>query len=118
MNKENWKIELNKALAEEGIIDNQFHKFMEGKITKLPLKVEEFGWAVFPITNKDGILTDIRMVVPIIYDEKSLCVNIHEYTHAYEVYFSLGKKYIWNVEESEQKAQDAEKRYLKRKNKR
>lgn len=113
--EKDWQAELNKALNEEGIIDQQFYNFMKGKISKFPLKVEEFGWGVFPITNKEGVLVDIRMVVPIVYDEQSLCVNLHEYTHAYETYFCLGKVYVWHIEESEQKARDAEKRYLKNK---
>lgn len=114
--KEYWQAELTKALNAEGIINQHFFDFMKGKIKILPLPVEEFGWGVFPKTNKEGILVDIRMVVPAIYDVKSLCVNIHEYTHAYEMYFCLGEKYVWNVEESEQKARDAEKRYLKSRN--
>ncbi len=117
VNTEYWQTELNKALNEEGIIDQQFYDFMKGKIKRLPLGIEEFDWGVFPITNKEGILVDIRMVVPTIYDVKSLCVNLHEYTHAYEVYFCLGKVYVWNIQESEQKACDTEKRYLKSLNK-
>ncbi len=117
VNKEYWQAELNRALKKEGIIDQHFYDFMKGKIKSLPLKVEEFGWGVFPIINKESILVDIRMVVPTIYDVKSLCVNLHEYTHAYEVYFCLGKVYVWNTQESEEKARDAEKRYLKSLNK-
>lgn len=116
-NEDYWQEELNKALINEGITEKQFFKFMKGKIRKFPIRAEEFVWGVFPITNKEGILVDIRMVVPTIYDEKSLCINIHEYTHAYEVYSSLGEVYVWNIEESEKKAREAEKRYLKNKNK-
>lgn len=115
--REYWQIEFKKALNAEGIINQQFFDFMKGKIKILPLPVEEFGWGVFPKTDKEGILVDIRMVVPMIYDEKSLCVNLHEYTHAYEMYFCLGEIYVWNVQESEQKACAAEKRYLKSLNK-
>lgn len=108
-----WQEEFDKALKTEGIVDEYFFDFMKGKIKRISLKAEEFGWGVFPITDEAGILYDIRMIVPTIYDVKSLCVNIHEYTHAYEVYLELGKIYVWNVEESEQRAKAAEKRYLK-----
>lgn len=47
VNTEYWHAELNKALNEEGIIEQPFYDFMEGKIKSLPLKVEEFGWGVF-----------------------------------------------------------------------
>lgn len=114
-NIEYWQAELSKALNEEGIIDQQFYDFMKGRIKSLPLKVEEFGWGVFPITNKEGILVDIKMVVPTIYDVKSLCVNLHEYTHAYKTYSCLGKVHVLNIQESEQEACDAEKRYLNKK---
>lgn len=112
INKEYWQNELKCALEREGITDQNFHTFLKGKIKKLPLKVEEFGWGVFPQIDANGILTDIRMVVPIIYDIKSLCVNIHEYTHAYEMYFCLGEVYVWHVSESEEKAKAAEQRLL------
>lgn len=116
-NEEYWQDELKSFLKEEGIENPDFYSFMNGKIKRYPLQVEDFGWGVFPITNDDGILIDIRMIIPVIYDQKSLCVNIHEYTHAYEVFSHLGKVYEWNVEESEQNARGAEKRYLNKRRK-
>ena len=107
-----WQNELIKGLTLEGITDKNFFDFMKGKIKKLPLNVDDFGWGVFPIIRQDGVLNDIRMVVPVIYNVKSLCVNIHEYVHAYEMYFDLGEIYKWHIKESEQKACEAEKRYL------
>ncbi len=107
-----WNNELYSFLKDEGITNQKFYDFMKGKIKRYPLKVQDFGWGVFPLIDEKGILTDIRMIVPIIYDVKSLCVNIHEYVHAYEVYLELGKIYIWNVQRSEEKAKEAEKRYL------
>ena len=112
INEKYWQNELNCALEREKITDPNFHEFLKNKIKKLPLKVEDFGWGVFPILDDNGILIDIKMVIPIIYDIKSLCVNIHEYTHAYEMYFYLGEKYEWHISESEEKAKDAERRLL------
>ena len=113
-NIKDWQKELNAVLEEEGIKNQEFFTFMKGKIKRLPLSVEDFEWGVFPMIGENGTLIDIRMVIPIIYDVKSLCVNIHEYTHAYEVYSYLGRTYEWHTEESEQKDCDAEKRYLKK----
>lgn len=112
---EYWQKRLHDFLKEEKMEEPEFHNFMNGKIKRLPLLVEEFGWGVFPLTDEEGILVDIRMIVPMIYDEKSLCVNIHEYVHAYEAYSRLGRVYKWHIEESEQNACNAEKRYLNRK---
>ncbi len=107
-----WEEELNIALIHEQITNPDFFLFMKGKIKRIPFLVHEFGWGVFPIIDENGILKDIRMIVPVIYDIKSLCVNLHEYTHAYELYSYLEKHYEWHIEESEHKARSAEKRYL------
>ncbi len=85
---------------------------MRGKIKRLPLQINDFGWGVFPRLNTDNILQDIRMVVPVVRDIETLCVNIHEYVHAYEMYTCLGEVYEWHIEESEEKAKAAEKRFL------
>lgn len=114
-NEEYWNNELNNALAEEKIIYPEFFQFMEGKIKRLALSADDFGWGVFPLINDEGVAYDIRMVVPVITDTKTLCINLHEYVHAYEVYESLGKVYEWHEEESERKAVAAEERYLSKK---
>ena len=112
INKEYWQNELKCALEREGITDPNFFAFLKGKVRSYNVKVEDFNWAVFPRIDVNGVLTDISMVVPTVYDMKSLCVNIHEYTHAYELYFCLGEVYVWHVEESEAKAREAEHRLL------
>lgn len=115
VNEDYWNKELNSALEDENITNPSFFEFMRGKIKTLALPADEFGWGVFPLIDDDGIVYDIRMVVPVINDTKTLCINIHEYTHAYEVYESLGEVYVWHEEISEQKAREAEQRYLMKK---
>lgn len=115
IDSEFWKKELSNALKDEKMDSVEFLTFMEGKIKRLALSVDEFGWGVFPILDEQGVVRDIRMVVPIIYDDRSLCVNIHEFTHAYEVFLSLGSVYEWNVDESERRAKESENRYLSKK---
>lgn len=116
INSKYWEKKLREFLEIDGISDIEFFNYMAQRTTRLPLTVEEFGWGVFPIEDNNGILIDIRMVVPNIYDEKSLCVNIHEYTHAYELYSCLGSIFQWDIKASEEKAISAEKRYLNIKN--
>lgn len=43
--------------------------------------------------DKNKCLSKITVVVPIINDERTLLINIHEYTHAIIIYNKLGKKY-------------------------
>lgn len=107
-----WERELINFLIEDGIIDQSFYDFISERIIRLPANVNEFGWGVFPKIDENGILYDLRILVPKIYNELSLCINIHEYTHAYELYGYLGKAYKWDINNSEEKAQAAEKRYL------
>lgn len=41
--------------------------------------------------DKNKCLSKITVVVPIINDERTLLINIHEYTHAIMLYHKLGK---------------------------
>ena len=96
INKKYWQNELKCALERDGITDPNFFAFLKGKIRSYNVKVEDFNWAVFPRIDANGILTDISMIVPTIYDMKSLCVNIHEYTVKLltEIKSLLSKYYI------------------------
>ncbi|MCM1370727.1 MAG: hypothetical protein NC181_02400 [Clostridium sp.] len=92
--------------------NDEFLKFLEGKVKSYPLQVEEFSWGCFPIINGENILVDIRVLVPNIIDEKTLLVNIHEYAHAFELYEKLYTKYEENIELSEKYACGKESAYL------
>lgn len=90
-----------------------FWEFMRGKIHSFPNIENELPWACFPITDKNNILINIRVIVPIITDELTLLINIHELTHAYYLFQMLGKECIYEVEECEEKARNKEALYLK-----
>lgn len=47
----------------------------------------------FPGIDKDGVLKKFMVSVPFVVDEITMLINIHEYTHAIENYYRLGKKY-------------------------
>lgn len=74
-----------------GIYDEEFLSFLEGKVHRYPSYMEQIGWAVFSKLDNEGKIIDIRILVPIIYDEKTLLINIHEYVHAYDLYKKLNQ---------------------------
>ncbi len=105
-------MDLKKILISLGMGKEGFFEFVEGRVHSYSLAYNAFPWGDFPILN-EGILTDIRLVVPSIVDEKTLLVNIHEYAHAYELYQKLGKEYVENKEKSEEYAIQMEESYKK-----
>ncbi len=110
-----WKSEFLVALEYEGITDINFFNYLkenDKRVKRYRIPFNALGWGVFPKIDKDGILRDIRILVPEIVDEKTLCINIHEYVHAYEMYYQIGEVYEWHVKESEEKAVKAEHNYL------
>ncbi len=46
-------------------------------------------------------------------DEKTMCINIHEFMHAYQIYLRLETLYDIDVEKSEEEAKRKEAEYLK-----
>lgn len=90
-----------------------FWNFIKEKIHSYPKLANEFPWGCFPITDQNNILIDIKVIVPVVVDEATLVVNIHELAHAYELYGLLGKECIYRVENSENFAKEKETLYLK-----
>ena len=98
----------------QNLYNEQFVNFMEGKIIVVPNTTEKFWYGCFPIIE-DNILKDIRVLVPQIENETDLLINIHEFTHAIELYEELNMIYNERREERENKARNMEKLYLKTK---
>ncbi len=90
-----------------------FWLFIKEKIHRFPMLANDFPWACFPITDQNNILIDIKVVVPVIVDEATLLVNIHELAHAYELYGLMDKECIYQENESEKYALKKEEQYLK-----
>jgi len=114
------EIDIKNVMASLNIGSDDFWEFLNGKIKRYPLLVDEFGWGCFPIYDRDNTLIDIRVLAPKIVDEGTLLVNVHEFAHAYLLYLSLGTKFELNEEKvakSEIYAKTKEKEYLKLKNK-
>lgn len=110
--------EFLESLKLVGIYDEEFLSFLDGKVHRYPSYMEQIGWAVFPKLDKEGKIIDIRMLVPIISDEKTLLINIHEYVHAYDLYKKLNEfDDTRKDEEFENRAKNAERLVLEKKKK-
>lgn len=112
--KNSLENEIEDFFIEQGLYDEKFFDFIKTRVKQLPYDAGLEWFGCFPIL-KDGILNDIRLLVPEIKNEQNILVNIHEYTHAIELFNELGKEYIERREERENKAIEMEKIYKKKK---
>lgn len=108
------EVELQRALREVGIDNQEFINFMKSRTKRYDFKTDA-PWGCFPQVDSNGILENIKLLVPKIIDEKTLLINIHEYTHAYELYPLIGKIYNEDVSKSESLARTNEEKYLAKK---
>lgn len=111
---EPFKNKLKDFLKEQNLYKEEFFDFMKGKIKVVPSDTPLEWFGCFPIV-KNGILKDIRMLVPEIKSQKNMLVNIHEYVHGLELFDELETIYVERKDERENKALNMEKVYLKRK---
>lgn len=112
--EEPFKNEVKDFFREENLYSEDFFDFLKHKVKKITSSSDISWYGCFPQVE-DGILKDIKLLVPKITDEKSLLINIHEYAHALELYNELGALYIERRVERENKAQEMEKKYIKNK---
>ena len=91
--------------------NQEFFQFLEGKVKRYPVK--ECDWGCFPILDNDNHIVDIRIIVPDFLDELCIRINIHEYTHAYELYNELGEVYVENRVVRENNAREKELEFLR-----
>lgn len=109
---EPFKNELKEFFKLNGLYSEEFFDFLKNKVKTLPATCSLSWYGCFPILD-DNIIKDIRLLVPEIVEEKSLLVNIHEYTHALELFNELGTFYNERREERENNAKNIEKAYIK-----
>lgn len=109
--------ELLECLKLVGIYDEKFISFLGGKVHRFPVCGKDLGWGVFPKLDDKGRIIDFRVLVPIIFDERTLLINVHEYVHAYDWYQMLNEfDDISKDEEFEKRARDAERLVLEKRN--
>ena len=96
----------------ESLYKEDFFEFIEDKILIVPNDTDIFWFGCHPIIENE-IVVDIRLVVPEIKEEKDILINIHEFTHAIELYNEIGTVYEERRGKREKKAKSMEQVYLK-----
>lgn len=102
-------------MQEENMYDNKFLDYISTRVKVVSGVADKEWFGCFPIVSDDEKLTDIRLLVPRIDNLENLLINIHEYTHAYELFLELGTYYKEDRENREARAFMKEKEYIKRK---
>ncbi len=97
---------------EQKIYDENFFEYIKTRVHILPYDTSLDWFGCFPIIE-EGIVKDMRVVVPKIVTKKNLLVNLHEFYHAYELYNELGCIYVEDREQREENAVNFEKKYVK-----
>jgi hypothetical protein len=80
-------------ITRHNLYENKSFIAISNKTTNIDYHNEEarnFIGCFYKVENE--IITDFKVCVPKIIDEKTLLINIHEYIHALIIYNSLGKK--------------------------
>ena len=96
---------------EENLCNEDFFHYIKDKIILVPNTTEIFWYGCHPIIENNKI-KDIRIVVPEIKKEKDMLINLHEFTHAIELYEEIGAEWEERRQEREEKARKAEEKYL------
>ncbi len=109
----NYLINILKSL---GINDNSYFTYINqtGRIRVIDVPIDSNIWGCF-IQEKEGVITDIKFLVPPLTEERSILINIHELAHGYEIFPYLGTTYQEDKNKSEKYAKDIEQQYLERK---
>lgn len=107
------KLEFNNFLKNEQMNDKNFLEYLKNRTIVTPNTFGKEYYGCFPRLN-NGILVGINLLVPEIENKEDLLINIHEYTHAFDLYKKLNCLYIEDIKELEQHAKVMEKKYLYR----
>lgn len=106
------KLKFNSFLKQEGMYNKDFLDYLKDRTVTIPSNTDKSWFGCFPRLDDNGILNGINLLVPEMENEDNLLVNIHEYTHAYDLYQLLGHPYIEDKINKEAKAKEMEKKYL------
>lgn len=105
------KLEFNKILKNEKMDDKDFLDYLKNRTKVVPNTLGKEYYGCFPRLN-NGILVEINLLVPEIVTKEDLLINIHEYTHAFDLYQQLNFPYVEDIEYLEEHAKVLEKKYL------
>ena len=72
--------------------DNNFWNYIKFKTLYIDSNMDNSKYFYGVLTKIiNNTLIDIQVIVPNIIDLKTLLINIHEYTHAHDLYLCIGK---------------------------
>lgn len=95
----------------EDMYNEEFFEYIKTRTHEYPYDKAKGLFGCFPIVENEK-LVDIKLCVPEIVTLKDFLINIHEYTHAIDLYNELGSIYIEDREKREKLARYMEKKYL------
>ena len=71
-------------------------EYMKDKTKYIDYRLDESKRFYGVFTNiENGIIKDIRVMVPYIVDDTSISIRIHEYIHVLKIYDYLNKEYVF-----------------------
>ena len=71
-------------------------EYMKDKTKYIDYRLDESKRFYGVFTNiENGIIKDIRVMVPYIVDDTSISIRIHEYIHVLKLYDYLNKEYVF-----------------------
>lgn len=101
-------------MEEVGMNSKEFRDYIGSRAKVYPGDVGKEWFGCFPIVSDEGKLTDVKILVPEMDSFDNLLVNIHEFTHAYELFQELGTIYADDRVNREARASAKEKEFIKR----
>lgn len=111
---EPFKSELKDFFREQNLYTEEFFDFVKTKVTVPESNVKKEWYGCYPMIEQ-GMLTDMRLLVPKIQNEKDLLINIKIYAYSLELYKYLNQPYKHRGNLLEEKSQEVEKLNLKNK---
>lgn len=116
INKFYFALEFRDFLKENGMNNKLFLEYCNKFSLIVPSGTEKSWYGCFPLVNSSNFLTGFKLLVPELKTKEDLDINIHEYTHAFELFSEIGTQYTENREQREESAINNEKKYkIKRK---
>ena len=71
-------------------------EYMKDKTKYIDYRLDESKRFYGVFTNiENGIIKDIRVMVPYLVDDTSISIRIHEYIHVLKIYDYLNKEYVF-----------------------
>lgn len=115
INKFYYTKELNDFLNFTKMNDELFINYTKKQIHRIDSCSDKAWYGCFPILDDDNLIKDYNLIIPKLETEEDLLVNIHEYTHAFDLYNNIGNKYSdekEDINKLEENAVNNEKKYL------